>query len=49
MIEKQTIAPFPDDDDDDADVDDADRVISVGEDKEEVEGSNIADTAAVDN
>ena len=35
--------------DDDGDVDDADKVISVGEDKEEVEGSNIADTAAVDN
>ena len=30
-------------------VDDDDKVINVGEDKEEEEGSNIADTAAVDN
>ena len=50
MKGKRTIFSFlDDDDDDDGDVDDADRVISVGEDKEEVEGSNIADTAAVDN
>ena len=45
--EKQTVFPFLDDDDDHADNDD--KVINVGEDKEEEEGSNIADTAAVDN
>ena len=39
--EKQTVFPFLYDDDDHAD--------NVGEDKEEEEGSNIADTAAVDN
>ena len=47
MKEKQTVFPFLDDDDDHADNDD--KVINVGEDKEEEEGSNIADTAAVDN
>ena len=45
--EKQTVFPFLYDDDDHADNDD--RVINVGEDKKEEEGSNIADTAAVDN
>ena len=45
--EKQTVFPFLYDDDDHADNDD--KVINVGEDKEEEEGSNIADTAAVDN
>ena len=44
--EKQPSFLFFDDDDH---VDNDDRVINVGEDKEEVEGSNIADTAAVDN
>ena len=52
--EKQTVFPFLDDDDDHADGDghagdDDDMVINVGEDKEEGEGSNIANTAAVDN
>ena len=40
------VFPFFDDDDH---VDNDDRVINVGEDKEEVEGSIIADIAAVDN
>ena len=44
---KNNYFPLLDDDDDHADNDDG--VINVGEDKEEVEGSNIADTAAVDN
>ena len=40
---------FPPLDDDDDHADDDDEVINVGEDKEKVEGSNIADTAAVHN
>ena len=45
---KNNYFPLLDDDDDHAD-DDNDRVINIGEDKEEEELSNIADTAAVDN
>ena len=44
---KNKLFPFLYDDDDHADNDD--KVINVGEDKEEEERSNIADTAAVDN